>query len=95
MSLKDQIRETKGNIRKHRLELMAKVQNAPAEKRQALKDCVAKQLGSKPLQADSNHADDVAPGPPGPLVSGDKASTSTHGPGAEETMPRKGEENEK
>lgn len=95
MSLKDEIREKKGKIRVHRIDLMVKAQNATEEKRRRLKASVAERLGSKTPNGEASAQTDTAtPGPPGPFVSGDKASIQTHGPGAEETASGKVEEDQ-
>lgn len=87
MTVKREIQETMGKIRKHRVDLLVKAKEAAPEKKERLKAAVAAQLAD-------GQTDRRTPGPPGPFVSGDKASARTHGPGAEKTMPDDGQEEE-
>ncbi len=92
MTVKREIQETMGKIRKHRVDLLVKAKEAAPEKKERLKAAVAAHLETGKLA--DGETDRRTPGPPGPFASGDKASARTHGPGAEKTMPDDGQEEE-
>ena len=90
MTLKKAIDETKGKIRKHRIDLLVKAQEAAPDKKERLKEAVAERLGTRKVC--DIPADQRAPGPPGPLESGDTASSRTPGPGAAAARASDGQE---